>query len=403
MNNMRSFLSYLVENSTEDKLKHLEHPEDHILKSGEAGFHHAFETLKSSHEALQGQDSGTALMTKYDGAPSVVFGHHPETGRFFVASKSAWNKNPKLNYTEADIEANHGHAPGLVAKLKAALHHLPKVAPKKGVYQGDFLYDKDTGDVQDEGKRYSFKPQLIRYSTDKNSAQGKQIARSRIGFYVHTGYKGNTLEGLQADYRPDLSGFKQHPDVHLHRWDQGFNAAQANYTPKEQDAFRSHMNATAELFKQGDRHAMFGSAHPLGDHLTTYINSTVRTGERPTVAGLRRHVQARAQKDIDSVKTDKSKQAKQQVLDAHLQHIDQNSQHLNRLLQIHHHLQQAKGALMPALQRGDSTGYDYSINDQPTGPEGFVAVTKNNRPSKFVDRGAGGFAQANLSKGGFGK
>ena len=66
----------------------------------------------------------------------------------FVASKSAFNKNPKINYTHEDIEKNHGHAPGLVSKLKAALDHLPKVTKPGKVYQGDFMYHKDDGDVR---------------------------------------------------------------------------------------------------------------------------------------------------------------------------------------------------------------------------------------------------------------
>jgi hypothetical protein len=80
---------------------------------------------------------------KYDGSPSIVFGHHPKTGKFFVASKSAFNKNPKINYTHKDIEKHHGHAPGLVSKLKTALTHLPKVAPKHGVYQGDVMHTRE--------------------------------------------------------------------------------------------------------------------------------------------------------------------------------------------------------------------------------------------------------------------
>jgi hypothetical protein len=45
---MRAFTTFLVEEPTEEKLKHLEHPEDHLIKSGETGFHHAFNTLKST-------------------------------------------------------------------------------------------------------------------------------------------------------------------------------------------------------------------------------------------------------------------------------------------------------------------------------------------------------------------
>ena len=402
---MRNFTTFLYEETTEDKLKHLEHPEDHPVKSGEPGFHHAFNTLKTSAETLQGHDSGTKLMTKYDGAPSVVFGHHPETGRFFVASKSAFNKDPKLNYTEADIQRNHGHAPGLVSKLKAALKHLPKVAPKAGVFQGDFLYNKADNDVtQDDKGNLSFKPQLIQYTADKKSPQAAKIARAKMGFYVHTAYKGNSLENMKADYTPDTKGFQQHPDVHMHFWHEGFDPKKAKYSDQEHEKFKKEMNAAGDVFKNSDRHGMFGAATGLDpEHMSTYINRSVVNGATPTVEGLAQHVQARHQKGIDSVKTDKAKAAKTAAMQADLAHIKKNRQHFANLLQMHQHLQNAKNVLLPALARGDTTGYKYSINGQPSTAEGTVAVTKENRPTKFINRGSGGFSQANLSKGGFKK
>lgn len=403
MGHMRTFLSYLVEESTEDKLKHLEHPEDHMVKSGEAGFHHAFNTLKTTAEHLQGHDSGTKVMTKYDGAPSVVFGRHPETGKFFVASKSAFNKDPKLNYTAADIERNHGHAPGLVSKLKAALKHLPKVAPKVGVYQGDFLYNKDDGDVtQDEKGNYHFKPQLVQYTADKKSPQAAKIARAKMGFYVHTGYRGTNLENMKADYTPDTTGFVQHPDVHMHHWHEGFNAKQAKYTDAEHETFKKEMNAAGKILTSSDKHGMFGALSGLDqDHVTTYINKSVAHGEAPSVEGLYQHVTAKHQKAIDSVKTDKAKAEKTAKMQAHQSHIKQNKKQLQALLQMHGHIQSAKNALLPALTRGDTTGYKYTLNGQPSTAEGTVAVTKENRPTKLVNRGVGGFSQANLTKGGF--
>jgi hypothetical protein len=402
---MRTFLSYLVEESTEDKLKHLEHPEDHLIKSGESGFHHAFNTLKTTAEHLQGHDSGTRVMTKYDGAPSVVFGHHPETGKFFVASKSAFNKDPKLNYTEADIVRNHGHAPGLVSKLKAALKHLPKVAPKTGVYQGDFLYNKADNDVtQDEKGNYHFKPQLIQYTADKKSPQAAKIARAKMGFYVHTGYRGTNLENMKADYTPDTTGFKQHPDVHLHHWHEGFDPKKAKYTEQDHEKFKKEMNAAGKLLTSSDKHNTFGALHGLDPgHVSTYINKSVVHGEAPSVEGLHQHVVAKHQKAIEGVKTDKAKAQKTTAMQTDLAHIKKNKKSLQTLLQMHQHIQNAKNALLPALARGDTTGYKYSINGQPSTAEGTVAVTKENRPTKLVNRGAGGFSQANLTKGGFGK
>ena len=402
---MKSLTGFLVEETTEEKLKHLEHPEDHPIKAGEAGFHHAFNTMKTTAETLQGQDTGTKLMTKYDGAPSVVFGHHPETGKFFVASKSAFNKNPKINYSEADIMQNHGHAPGLVSKLKAALTHLPKGAPKHGVFQGDFLYHKDDGDVQQDAKgNYNFKPQLINYQAKKGSEQAAKIARAKMGFYVHTGYKGTDLENMKADYTPDTTGFKQHADVHMHHWHEGFDAKKAKYSDQEHDTFKKEMNAAGKILTGSDKHALFGALHGIDqDHVTTYINKSVVHGETPSVEGLAKHVQQRHQKDIDSVKTDKAKTQKAAAMQQSLSHIKANKKHLAAVLQMHQHLQNAKNALLPALTRGDTTGYKYSINGQDSTAEGTVAVTKENRPTKYINRGAGGFAQVNLSKGGFGK
>ena len=137
---MIKFQFYLKEAASEEKLKHLEHAEDHVINSGFDGFAHAYHNLQDVHDQLSGKKSKTKITTKYDGSPSIVFGHHPETGKFFVASKSAFNKDPKINHTEEDIDRNHGHAPGLAEKLKIALKHLPKVVPKTGVYQGDVMH-----------------------------------------------------------------------------------------------------------------------------------------------------------------------------------------------------------------------------------------------------------------------
>jgi hypothetical protein len=121
---MMQFNLYLTE-ASEEKLTHLEHAEDHVINDGMEGFAHAYHNLEDVKDQVNGKKNKTKIATKYDGSPSIVFGHHPETGAFFVASKSVFNKDPKLNYTPEDIEKNHGHAPGLVQKLKQALEHLP--------------------------------------------------------------------------------------------------------------------------------------------------------------------------------------------------------------------------------------------------------------------------------------
>mgnify|MGYP003348982773 CR=1 FL=1 len=102
---MLPFRTYLIEESEEgSQLKHIHHAEDRPLFHGHAGFEHAYGALTKAHEHMKAKAKSANLTMKYDGSPSIVFGHHPQTGKFFVASKSAFNKNPKINYSPKDIE-----------------------------------------------------------------------------------------------------------------------------------------------------------------------------------------------------------------------------------------------------------------------------------------------------------
>ena len=157
---MLTFQTFLTEAvASEEKLTHLEHAEDHVINYGKEGFQHAFHNLNDVHKALkEKKPNNTTVLVKHDGSPSVVWGYHPETKKFFVASKSAFNKNPKLNYTHADIDKNH-ESPGLREKLHTALDHLPKSTPHGRIFQGDVMYTHH--DVRHETSGASFQPNTI--------------------------------------------------------------------------------------------------------------------------------------------------------------------------------------------------------------------------------------------------
>ena len=100
---------------------HIEHPEDSIL-TGDLGFFHALNETPN-------------LSVKIDGAPAIVWGTNPANGRFFVGTKSVFNKvKIKINHSHAEIDQNHV---GEVATiLHACLDWLPHTV---NVYQGDFI------------------------------------------------------------------------------------------------------------------------------------------------------------------------------------------------------------------------------------------------------------------------
>ena len=103
------------------KNTHLQHPEDSIL-SGDLTILDWFLSEKD-------------LSVKIDGAPAIVWGTNPETGNFFVGTKSVFNKKLiKINETHDDIDRNHH---GNVADI---LHHCFDCLPSfDGIVQGDFI------------------------------------------------------------------------------------------------------------------------------------------------------------------------------------------------------------------------------------------------------------------------
>ena len=78
--------------------------------------------------------------------------------------------------------------------------------------------------------------------------------------------------------------------------------------------------------------------------------------------------------------------------------IENNKEHYDNLLTMHHHLQQAKNTLVNALE--SHTGhYQHHIDGKETKPEGFVVHHEHegkSEPTKLVNRAE--FAKQNLLK-----
>lgn len=386
---MKSFIDFLKEEDEGAKLKHIHHAEDRPLMHGNSGFEHAHGALTQAHEHMKSGKKSSALTMKYDGSPSVVYGHHPENGKFFVASKSAFNKNPKINHTHEDIEKNHGHAPGLVTKLKAALDHLPKVAPKKGVYQGDIMH---SGDVEHKKGSVSFKPNTISYTAHGDRAQEHKDAK--LGVVTHTKYEGKNLSSMKATPHVSDKEFNKHKDVAHHTAEH--DTSKIHYPESAQKEFQSHMDAAKKIHDTHGKDMYSATEKHRGEntHLTTYINSTVRKDEKPSAEGFKAHISDQGEKAASKLKTERSQNAKRQEHAEHVNHVESNKQHYENMFAMHHHLQQAKNTLVKHLETHEG-GYEHHINGTKSKPEGFV-VNHKDEPTKLVNRSE--FAKANLLK-----
>ena len=376
---------------------HTTHVEDYSYMDGADGYHHAVKHLVGMHNAMRGLPSDVKVGRKDDGSPSLVWGTNPENGKFFVATKAIGNKTPKINYTPEDIERNHGHAPGLVEKMNAALQHLPKVTPGNKVYQGDVMYTKP--DVQDEGKTYSFTPNTLKYDVDKNSTEGKKVSNAQIGVSTHTEYKGdgtNTLAGMSPKFMPNLAKFKSHPDVHVISTKVPVDSS--HYSDDQKLKFLDHMNSAEKEFQGMPKHG-HDAVGQHADAIGTYLNHEIRQNGAPTHSGFMRHVREKEEKAISKLKTPSAIDRKRALLDQRLAHIQVNKPHIERALRLHNHLQKAKNTLINSLENNKQ--YGYSLGGQKSGPEGFVSVDKDNNISKFVRRqdepGKPAFSAANFA------
>jgi hypothetical protein len=143
---------------------------------------------------------------------------------------------------------------------------------------------------------------------------------------------------------------------------------------------------------------MYGAIHlnhsGESGHLATYINHTVRHDEVPSVKGFKEHLHREHGKKIAKVSTEKSKTEKAKQRDSELSHVEKNKSQYSNLFAMHHHLHQAKNALVNSLETHEGK-YEHHINGKKSKPEGFV-VHHDNEPTKLVNRPE--FAKQNLLK-----
>ena len=179
------------------QLKHLEHLEDEMLNYGVEGCKAAVSFLKELRNMLGHQESSGFMQTKWDGAPSIICGTHPETGLFFVGTKSVFNKTePKVCYSDETVDA--WYEGDLAEKLKYSLKYFSELNID-GVVQGDLLFTTDLKKEKVNGEElYTFRPNTITYGIPVSHDIGKKAGRAKIGVVFHTHYTGDELATMQA-------------------------------------------------------------------------------------------------------------------------------------------------------------------------------------------------------------
>ena len=385
---MIPFSTHLVESVKASSAKnvHLEHLEDEILNDGYAGFKRAISAIRGVAESLSADSpSSHEITVKWDGAPAIICGIDPSTGKFFVGTKSVFNVTPKLNFTDADIDANHP-SPGLNEKLKLALQYLPKLKIS-GVLQGDLMFDSSSlVRTKIDGKvMLTFTPNTITYAVDPKSNLGKRFLSAKMGIVFHTEYVGDSRQTAVAKFNPDLSGLKKTKDVWFDNATLRVADGSGLFSSDERRALESAIEAL-ETTASALRTPMNAIARNDGakQGIKMYLNSLVARGSMASHADVNDMLAFLGGKAQAKRKTKMTKPTPAMAW------IKTNRNQIARVFALHNQLAQLKLVVVKKLASmsgkigtfiRDGKGY------RVTAPEGFVAIDRmSNRAIKLVDR-----------------
>ena len=389
---MRLFRDFLL---TEQKNLHLEHLEDEVLNGGVNGTRSAINFLQSLRDMLAGSSkSRVDVSVKWDGAPALFVGINPENGKFFVGSKSVFGTNAKLNYSINDVSANHMGE--LADKLKVAFEVFSPLR-WNGIFQGDMMFlprhlKKET--IEDR-PYVTFQPNTIVYAVPYKSADS--ILSAKMGVVWHTSYSGKTMEGMTAKFGVTLSQIPKTKEAWMQDATYRDVSGTATFNKKDTIAITKILSNAGKVF-QSLKPAVLSKIvedEPIRTLIKTFNNTKVKSGEK--IKNTRQHTRGviafaydNLKKDVDKVKREQTKKAKQQVMDEKMQFFRSNSSQLVKIFDMQNLLVDAKEMIIRKLEGAKSLAQTFIKTDRGfkvTAPEGFVAVDRlAGKAVKLVDR-----------------
>jgi len=397
---MLKFSRFLAEDKGGKNL-HLEHIEDEILNFGVDGGRAAINFVQSLRDLLAGASRSSVNMTvKWDGAPAIFAGIDPEDGKFFVAKKSVFNKEPKLYKSNAEIDADLSGT--LNAKFKVSLAELSKLGIK-GVLQGDLMFTDDVSTETIDGvSYYTFQPNTIVYAVPVNSDFGKTIKNAKIGVVWHTTYTGDVLQDMKASFGANIRGLNKTSTVWMDDATYKDTSGSATMTAKETEVVTSHLSMAGKTFRTINSQLLNSfltiqnsfTGDFSGASLKTYNNSMVRKGQKITnpkkhAQGYIPWVESVFDKKIEKLKTPVKKQEVENKKKEIVRELKKHTVNLTNIIEFQNHIVEAKMGIVKKLNTVKSIGTFIKTSNgfKVVNPEGYVAIDRiSGNAVKLVDR-----------------
>ena len=396
---MLRFNDYLIE----QKNTHMTHVEELIFMKGVEGTRQAIEFLRDVRNALTSNAKSRVNITvKWDGAPAIFAGTDPSDGKFFVAKKGIFNKNPKVYKSESEIDVGGE----LGEKFKIAFRNFKDLGIK-GVIQGDLMFTNDVKSENIDGKSYlTFQPNTIVYAVEKDSELGKMINKAEIGIVWHTSYTGNSFEDMKASFGKSIvPKLRKNPKVWMDDATYRDVSGTATFTTKESQQVTKLLSSAGTKFKRIGARIIndISNNEEFSKLFTTFNNTYVRAGTpfpnpNKHLREFLKYMDQKLKKDSDKVKTQAAKQrVKQKNMKLQSFAVSRTTA-LIGLLSLMNDVVDAKRMIIDKLNQANRmpmflrTVNGFKITDQ----EGFVAIDKlKGGAVKLVNRLE--FSKANFS------
>jgi len=357
---MKLFSDFLQESTSieSEQLGHLTHAKD-IAHESPAHANLGHDLIRQFHNARMGKSSSIKSTLKTDGGASVHI-VHDEHG-VGVSDKHRF-KRGIIARTPEEIDKHFGHAPGYAAALKHVLKHGHEIVNKGHHVQGDLLHTPAEPGKR-SGENTTVTPNRITY---------KAKTKAPLGIALHTEVKNGKAQALSK------GATKKSPNIFTPEHE--YHPESSTYSEADRQATEHHLNAAKALL------ANHTSAHLTPDHInhfTIYANRTTRKGETPTVEGYKKHLAAEGEKAAGKLKSAAGQEKKRAEFAKHIAHVEKNSPHFQRSLDIRHHLEQATEHVLKGVKHPDM---ETSIDGKKSPGEGIV-LQKDNRPiAKLVPK-----------------
>ena len=199
---------------------------------------------------------------------------------------------------------------------------------------------------------------------------------------------------MSAGYEINLNNFGQSTDVWYRDANYEIMDGVINFTKDEKNKFSTLMSGAGKLFRSLNKTTLnyISDTDDLNIQIKAYTNSKVREAEiignpRAHVVGLIAYLKRKLNAQVEKLKTEKARKAKQEKHEEFISFFVDNKVELRKIFEMQNILMAAKNVIISIKEISQQTKTFITTDGfKVTNPEGFVGVTAEGGAVKLDQR-----------------